>query len=95
MCHLHATILLKAVTHPRIMQERLGYSSIATTLDIYSQTVPGLQKAAAERIDTLFQIEEQKYVGKKGENESEPPGSRTQYHLTKRFRMSVERSNIR
>jgi hypothetical protein len=26
--------------------------------------VPGPQKAAAERLDTLFQIEEQKYVGK-------------------------------
>jgi len=41
--HIHATMLLKAGTHPRIVQERLGHSSIATTLDIYSHTVPGLQ----------------------------------------------------
>ena len=58
--HIHATILLKAGTHPRIVQERLGHSSIATTLDIYSHTVPGLQKAAAEHLDTLLPVQEQK-----------------------------------
>ena len=47
-------MLLKAGTHPKIVQERLGHSSIATTLDIYSHTVPGMQKAAAERLDTLL-----------------------------------------
>jgi integrase len=52
--HIHATMLLKAGVHPRIVQERLGHSSIATTLDIYTHTVPGLQKAAAERIDALL-----------------------------------------
>ena len=52
--HIHATMLLKAGVHPRVVQERLGHSSIATTLDIYSHTVPGLQKAAAERLDTLL-----------------------------------------
>ena len=63
--HIHATMLLKAGTHPRIVQERLGHSSIATTLDIYSHTVPGLQKAAAERLDTLLPVQEQKEnVGK-------------------------------
>ena len=66
--HLHATMLLKAGTHPRIVQERLGHSSIATTLDIYSHTVPGLQKAAAERLDTMLPVQEQKEnVGRKGE----------------------------
>jgi len=46
--HIHATLLLKAGIHPRVVQERLGHSSIAMTLDIYSHTVPGLQKMAAE-----------------------------------------------
>jgi len=63
--HIHATMLLKAGVHPRIVQERLGHSSIATTLDIYSHTVPGLQKAAAERLDALLpKIEESENVGK-------------------------------
>ncbi len=60
----------------------LGHSSIATTLDIYSHTVPGLQKAAAERFDTLLPVQEQKEnVGKMsaegGENECRPYRSRT------------------
>jgi len=64
--HIHATLLLKAGTHPLIVQERLGHSSIATTLDIYSHTVPGLQKAAAERLDALLPMQEQKEnVGKR------------------------------
>jgi len=58
--HLHATMLLKSGTHPRIVQERLRHSSIATTSDTYSHTVPGLQKAAAERLDTLLPLQEQK-----------------------------------
>ena len=32
--HIHTTMLLKAGIHPRIVQERLGHSSISTTLDI-------------------------------------------------------------
>ena len=80
--HIHATMLLKAGIHPRVVQERLGHSSIATTLDIYSHTVPGLQKAAAERLDTLFPVQEQKEnVGKMsaegGEVESRPYRDRT------------------
>ena len=80
--HIHATMLLKAGTHPRIVQERLGHSSIATTLDIYSHTVPGLQKAAAERLDTLLpKTEFENNVGKMsaegGEGETRPCRSRT------------------
>jgi len=49
--HAHATILLQQGVHPKIVQERLGHSSISTTLDIYSHVVPGLQQAAAQRFD--------------------------------------------
>ena len=63
--HIHATMLLKAGVHPKVVQERLGHSSITTTLDIYSHTVPGLQRAAAERIDTLLpKYNEKENVGK-------------------------------
>jgi integrase len=49
--HTHATLLLKWGVHPKIVQERLGHSSIRTTLDVYSHVVPGLQQAAADIFD--------------------------------------------
>jgi len=49
--HAHATVLLQQGVHPKIVQERLGHSSVATTLDIYSHVLPGLQEAAARRFD--------------------------------------------
>ena len=49
--HAHATILLQCGVHPKVVQERLGHSSIATTLDIYSHVVPGLQESAARQFD--------------------------------------------
>jgi len=43
--------LLQQGVHPKIVQERLGHSSISTTLDIYSHVLPGLQEAAARRFE--------------------------------------------
>jgi integrase len=37
----------------RIVQERLGHSSIQITLDTYSHVALGLQEAAAKRFDEL------------------------------------------
>jgi len=93
--HIHATMLLKAGTHPRVVQERLGHSSIATTLDIYSHTVPGMQKAAAERLDTLLpKIEEIENVGKMSaegdEVERRPYRSRTCDTLIKSQGVSIQ-----
>ena len=55
--HSHASIMLKAGVHPRIVQERLGHSTIAVTLDIYSHVSPGLQEAAAKRFDDVLQLQ--------------------------------------
>ncbi len=44
--HLHATILLSQGVNPKIVQERLGHSTIATTMDIYSHVTPTMQKEA-------------------------------------------------
>ena len=49
--HAHATLLLTAGIHPKIVSERLGHSSIATTMDTYSHVLPGLQEAAAMALD--------------------------------------------
>jgi integrase len=52
--HTHASLMLKQGTHPKIVQERLGHSSIQITLDTYSHVAPGLQAAAATRFDEAF-----------------------------------------
>jgi integrase len=53
--HLHAMLMLTQGIHPKIVQERLGHSSISMTLDAYSHVVPGLHKAAAQSFDTMIQ----------------------------------------
>jgi integrase len=52
--HSHATMLLSAGVHPKVVQERLGHSSIRTTLDTYSHVVAGLQEAAAKKFDDFL-----------------------------------------
>jgi len=52
--HTHASLWLKLGIHPKIVQERLGHSSIQMTLDIYSHVAPGLQEAAALRFDEML-----------------------------------------
>ena len=90
--HAHATLMLKAGVHPKIVSERLGHANIGITLDTYSHVLPGLQEAAAERFDKL--LEEEISEGNQGanvckmfatglENESEPCGIRTRDTLIK------------
>ncbi|MCH8983829.1 MAG: site-specific integrase [Acidobacteria bacterium] len=52
--HSHATALLKAGVHPKVVQERLGHSSISVTMDIYSSVLPGMQREAVERLATMM-----------------------------------------
>jgi integrase len=49
--HSHATQMLKSGVHPKVAQERLGHSSIAITLDLYSHVIPNMQDEAAQRVD--------------------------------------------
>ena len=53
--HNHATLILRQGVHPKVVSERLGYSSIAITLDTYSHVMPGIQAAAAQRFDEGLQ----------------------------------------
>ena len=46
--HFHASLLLKAGVHLKVVQERLGHSSIAITADTYSHVAPSLQREAAD-----------------------------------------------
>lgn len=52
--HTHATLLLKAGIHPKIVSERLGHANIGITLDTYSHVLPGLQERAAESFDEML-----------------------------------------
>ena len=52
--HTCATLLLQAETHPKVVQERLGHSSISITLDLYSHFVPSMQADAMYRMSGLL-----------------------------------------
>lgn len=48
--HTHATLLLELGVHPKVVQERLGHSTITTTMNIYSHVTPTMQRAAIDRL---------------------------------------------
>ena len=53
--HTHATLLMAEGINPKVVAERLGHSTIRTTLDVYSHVQPGMQEEATDRIEaTLF-----------------------------------------
>ncbi|MBC5824299.1 MAG: site-specific integrase [Candidatus Eremiobacteraeota bacterium] len=52
--HTAASILLAHGTHPKIVQELLGHSKMALTMDTYSHAIPTLQREAADKLDSLF-----------------------------------------
>jgi integrase len=52
--HTHAAILIAEGLHPKVIQDRMGHSSIKTTLDTYGHLLEGLDTLAAERLDTAY-----------------------------------------
>lgn len=52
--HTHATLLLQQGVNPKIVQERLGHSSIKVTMDTYSHVLPDMQKQAVDALRDLF-----------------------------------------
>src|SRR5215468_3671561 len=48
---LYASHMLASNIHPKIVQERLGHSSIAITMDISSHMMPNMQREAAAAVD--------------------------------------------
>jgi integrase len=64
--HTHATQMLKSGVHPKVAQERLGHSSIAITLDLYSHVMPGMQDEAAQRVDVALRAAIERAGNKKG-----------------------------
>ena len=46
--HTYATLALRLGTHPVLLSERLGHSSIAVTIDRYSHVIPNIDRNAAD-----------------------------------------------
>ncbi|MFN2498219.1 MAG: tyrosine-type recombinase/integrase [Pyrinomonadaceae bacterium] len=44
--HTCASVLLRAGTNPKIVAEKLGHSSVNLTLNVYSHTIPSMQRDA-------------------------------------------------
>lgn len=52
--HSHAALLIAQGEHPKVIQGRLGHTSIKTTLDTYGHLFEGLDEAAADRLEEAF-----------------------------------------
>tara|TARA_B110001454_G_C12402900_1_gene301717 strand:+ start:70 stop:459 length:390 start_codon:yes stop_codon:yes gene_type:complete len=57
--HTHATELFGVGIQPKIIQERLGHSSIAVTMNIYSHLMPNMQQSAMMR----FKLDYEAWTG--------------------------------
>lgn len=52
--HTYASIALTAGTHPKVVADRLGHSTIGTTLDTYSHVVQSLEDQAAAQVAAVI-----------------------------------------
>lgn len=49
-----AILMFAQGVHPKIVQERLGHSSISMTLDTYSHLIPSMQNDVANNLDEML-----------------------------------------
>lgn len=49
--HAHATVLIENGVHIKAVQARLGHSSPALTMAVYSHVTPAMDKDAADTFD--------------------------------------------
>ncbi len=52
--HSCASLLLSLGVHPKLVQETLGHSTFALTMDTYSHMIPALRNEVADRMDSVF-----------------------------------------
>ena len=64
--HTHATLMLKQNVNPKIIQERLGHSSITVTMDIYGHVMPSMQKDAVMNFADLLKQAREEDLSKVG-----------------------------
>lgn len=51
--HSHAALLIAQGEHPKLIADRLGHSNPIVTMTTYAHLFPGLDRAAADRLDGL------------------------------------------
>lgn len=54
MRHTAATLLFAQKTHPKVVADLLGHSSVGVTLDVYSHAVPALAEEAVRNLGALL-----------------------------------------
>ena len=52
--HTAATLMMAQGTHPKVVSEMLGHSTIAITMDLYSHVSPTMQQNAVAALDSLL-----------------------------------------
>jgi integrase len=53
--HTCAALLISQGAHPKLIQTRLGHSSITITLDTYGHMFPSVEAALAEQLDAVYE----------------------------------------
>ena len=54
--HSHAAMLIEQGAHPKLLQTRMGHSSITVTLDVYGHLFPSVEEALAQTLDALYTL---------------------------------------
>ena len=53
--HMQASLLIRQVEYPKVISERLGNASTAFTNDLYGHLMPGVEQAAAAKVDLALE----------------------------------------
>ena len=70
--HTHVAMLISQGEHPKVIQTRLGPSSIKVTLDQYGHVFEGLDEAAA-RLDEVLAVQRADHLDQTGPDRRGPP----------------------
>ena len=49
------SLLIQQGEHPKVISERLGHASTGFTNDVYGHLMPGMEQAAAGKVDVALQ----------------------------------------
>jgi len=67
--HTAASLMLKQGVSVKVVQERLGHSDAAMTLNVYSHVIPGMQEEAAQKMDEITAIIDMNEIFEEAEND--------------------------